>query len=64
MALFFDKDTEQSLYDMMREYPLKPTQALWLGPQSIKILTEPNGFQGKLPDKLVLEKTELGVTRT
>lgn len=58
MPLFFDKDTEAALYQAMADYPLKPGQALWLGPKSVKILAEPNGFKGRLPDKLVLERHE------
>lgn len=58
---FYDKKTEQGLYEQMRDYPLEPTQLLWLGPQSVRILAS-GSFRGKLPDKLVLEKAELGVT--
>ena len=60
----------------MKDYPLKPNQALWLGPLSVAYLAGdytkapwliPNGPRApngkRLPDLLVLDKTELGVKR-
>lgn len=59
MALFFDKDTEVSILTLMKDYPLEAGQALWLGPQSVRILAAPEGFKGRLPDKIVFEPGEL-----
>lgn len=60
--LIFDAPTEKSLLELMRAYELRDDEVLWLGPLSICLLAE-GTFRGKLPDKLVLKKQELGVKR-
>lgn len=60
--LIFDPTTEKSLLELMRTYELHDDGVLWLGPRSIVLLAE-GTFRGKLPDKLVLKKNELGVKR-
>lgn len=60
----YDLPTERAIIAMMAGYPLKDDECLWLGPKSVAILAEPNGFKGKLPDKLVLKKSDLNVTRS
>lgn len=49
---------ERALISVMRDYPLEPGQMLLLGPQSVRILSTPGAFAGKLPDKLILDKSE------
>lgn len=49
---------DRALLSVMKDYPLKPGQMLLFGPQSVRILTTPGMFGGKLPDKLVLERHE------
>lgn len=61
--LIFDVETEKSLLELMRTYELHDDEILWLGPRSVSLLAE-GTFRGKLPDKLVLKKKELGVKRS
>lgn len=56
--IFFSKDQERQLYEAMSGFPLKPGQALWLGPKSVRILAGVDQHQGgKLPDREVLEES-------
>lgn len=64
MASEYDLPTERAIIAAMAGYPLQPDELLWLGPEAVKILAEPNGFKGKLPGKLVLKKSELDVKNT
>lgn len=57
----YDLATERAVIAAMAGYPLEPDEVLWLGPKSVAILAAPNGFKGKLPDKHVYKKSELGV---
>lgn len=57
----YDLPTERAIIAAMAGYPLQPDELLWLGPKSVAILAAPNGFKGRLPDKLVLKKSELNV---
>lgn len=55
---------ERALLSTMKDYPLKRGQMLLLGPRSVKALTTPGGFNGTLPDALVLERKDWSPGRT
>ncbi len=65
-----DTEDEKAVLSLMRDYPLKPGQALYLGPLSVAYLkgdyvkapwllphVAPPA-EGRLPDKLVLERSD------
>ncbi len=54
---------DRAVLSVMRDYPLKPGQMLLLGPRSVKILSTPGAFNGSLPDKLVLDRSEWAVVK-
>lgn len=56
MTLLFSKSQERDIYEAMSTVQLRPGQALWLGPQALRILAgEEKHKGGKLPGKLILE---------
>lgn len=54
---------DRAVISVMKDYPLKPGQMLLLGPQSVKLLSTPGAFAGKLPDKLVLDRDQWNVLK-
>lgn len=52
---------DRAVISVMKDYPLKPGQMLLLGPQSVRLLSTPGAFAGRLPDKLVLDRNEWAV---
>lgn len=53
---------ERALISAMKDMPLKPGQMLLLGPKSVRALTVKGQFNGQLPDKLIIEKSEWNAT--
>jgi hypothetical protein len=49
---------DRAVISVMKDMPLKRGQMLLLGPESVRILSTPGAFAGKLPDKFVLERDE------
>lgn len=54
---------DRAVISVMKDYPLKPGQMLLLGPKSVKLLSTPGAFAGKLPDKLVLDRDQWNVLK-
>lgn len=52
-----EQKAERALIAAMASFELLPGQMLWLGPQSVQILSR-GGFAGKLPDKIIFERKE------
>lgn len=53
-----DLAAERAVLSVMKDYPLKRGQMLLLGPRSVHILSTPNAFAGRLPDKFIYERSE------
>jgi len=50
---------DRALISVMRDWPLKPGQMLFLGPKSVAALTSDEGYDPrKLVDKYVLDREE------
>lgn len=62
------KLTEQDKHDravlsVMKDYPLKPGQMLFLGPKSVAALTDGAYDPGRMTDKMVLDKSDWAVVK-
>lgn len=54
--IFFSRDQERDIYEAMASVRLRPGQALWLGPQALRILAGEDKHEGgPLPGKMILE---------
>lgn len=49
---------EAAVHEVMSSIPLKPGDMLLFGPKSVKILSTEGMFEGVLPDKHVIPKSE------
>lgn len=49
---------DRAVLSVMKDMPLKPGQMLLLGPKSVAILSGQVEFNGSLPDKLILERSD------
>ena len=52
------QQADRAVISVMKDMPLKPGQMLLLGPQSVRILSTPGAFAGRLPDKFILDREE------
>lgn len=48
----------RAVMSVMKDWPLEPGQALFMGPASVQILQTPGAFKGTLPDTFVMERDE------
>lgn len=49
---------DRAVLSVMKDYPLQPGQMLLLGPKSVAMLSGQVEFNGSLPDKLVLDRSD------
>lgn len=54
---------DRAVLSVMKDYPLERGQMLFLGPESVRLLSTPGAFAGSLPDKLIIEKSEWNSTQ-
>lgn len=52
---------DRAVLSVMKDYPLQPGQMLLLGPKSVAMLSGQAEFNGSLPDKHVLDRSDWAV---
>lgn len=53
---------ERALISVMKDWPLKPGQMLFLGPKSVAALMDERGYNPRqLTDKYIIDKSEWSV---
>lgn len=52
---------DRAVLSVMKDYPLRPGQMLLLGPKSVAILSGQVEFNGSLPDKHIIDRSDWAV---
>lgn len=52
---------DRAVLSVMKDWPLKPGQMLFLGPKSVAALTDGAYDPGRMTDKMVLDKSDWAV---